>query len=81
VLAFRRSAESGNMLCVFNLSRQVVTATIAGLADGIEPEAVSERASLKGRKLTLGPNGFAFIAEPTGVESRVTFTRRSLKPA
>ncbi len=81
VLAFRRTAESGKMLCVFNLSPQVVTVTVVGLADAVAPEAVSERASRKGRRLTLGPNGFAFIPEAAGAESKVTFRRPAIKAA
>jgi alpha-glucosidase len=75
VLAFRRSAESGNMLCVFNLSPQALTVTVADLAPEGQPEGVSGRAVLKGRRLTLGPNGFAFIADASGT-GRVSFRAR-----
>jgi alpha-glucosidase len=75
VLAFRRSAESGNMLCVFNLSPQALTVTVADLAPEAQPEGVSGRAVLKGRRLTLGPNGFAFIADASGT-GRVSFRAR-----
>jgi len=66
ILAFRRTAETGSMLCVFNLSPEAKALTVTGLWDGVAPAAVSERASLSGDKLALGPNGFAFIPEPVG---------------
>jgi alpha-glucosidase len=75
VLAFRRMSAGANMVAVFNLSPSVVTATIEGLPEGATPEAVSERAVLKGRRLTLGPNGFAFFAE--GETPAVVRFRRS----
>jgi alpha-glucosidase len=75
VLAFRRSAESGNLLCIFNLSPQVVTATIGDLGADVQPAGLSERAGLKGRRLTLGPNGFAFIPDAAGA-ARVGFRAR-----
>jgi alpha-glucosidase len=66
LLAFRRSAESGNMLCVFNLSSEGQNLKLGGLkADGaLEP--VSHKAEIEGGVLSLGPNGAAFIAEPAG---------------
>jgi alpha-glucosidase len=75
VLAFRRSAEGSNLLCVFNLSPQVLTVTAGDLAADAQPAGVSERAVLKGRRLTLGPNGFAFIPDAGGM-GRVSFRAR-----
>jgi alpha-glucosidase len=82
VLAFRRSSPDGNLVCVFNLSPEVLTVTVAGLAEDAVPESVSERASLKRQKLTLGPNGYAFIGEAVGAGAVVKFSgRRRLVPA
>ena len=66
VLAYRRSAEAGNVVCVFNLSPNALTVTLDGLAEGIVLEPVSQAASIKRNKLSLGPNGFAYLAEPAG---------------
>ncbi len=76
VLAFRRTKEAGGMLCLFNLSPHVVTVTVAGLAEGAALEAMSERATLRRQRLTLGPNGFAHIAEPAGATAVVRFGGR-----
>ena len=82
VLAFRRSSPGGNLVCVFNLSPEVLTVTVTGLPDDAVPESVSERASLKRQKLTLGPNGYAFIGEAVGAGAVVKFSgRRRLVPA
>ena len=82
VLAFRRSSPEGNLVCVFNLSPEVLTVTVTGLADDAVPESASERASLKRQKLTLGPNGYAFIGEAAGAAAVVKFSgRRRLVPA
>jgi hypothetical protein len=75
VLAYRRTAEAGNLLCIFNLSPQVVTVTLDGLDPAAEPDPVSQRASRKGRRLTLGPNGYAFIPE-SGAGATVKFGAR-----
>jgi alpha-glucosidase len=66
VLAYRRSAEAGNVVCVFNLSPNVLTVTLDGLAEGVALEPVSQAASIKRNRLTLGPNGFAYLVEPEG---------------
>ncbi|HVW93266.1 MAG TPA: alpha-glucosidase family protein [Devosia sp.] len=63
VLAFRRMSADAGMVVVFNLSPHAVTVTVEGLPEGAAPEALSERATLEGKRLTLGPNGFAFIVE------------------
>jgi alpha-glucosidase len=80
VLAFRRSGESANMVCIFNLSAEPLTVTLTGLADGEAPEALSQGATLGLNTLALGPNGFAFFAEPGGSAAiGVKFTGRATK--
>ena len=69
VLAFRRETETGALACVFNLSPAPQTlsfsgGTLTGPAQG---------ASLAGKTLQLGPNGFAFLA-PTGTISGLGLT-------
>jgi alpha-glucosidase len=48
------------MLCVFNLSAEAVTVSVSGTAGGLEP--LSRNATLTGKSLALGPNGFAFLS-------------------
>jgi alpha-glucosidase len=80
VLAFRRTGESANMVCIFNLSAEPLTVTLTGLADGEAPEALSQGATLGRNKLALGPNGFAFFAETAGNAAiEVKFARRAQK--
>jgi alpha-glucosidase len=80
VLAFRRTGESANMVCIFNLSAEPLTVTLTGLADGEAPEALSQGATLGRNKLALGPNGFAFFAEAAGNAAiEVKFARRAQK--
>ena len=82
VLAFRRSGPDGNIVCVFNLSPQVETVTIAGLSPDATPDAASDGATRKRDRLTLGANGFAFFAEPAGAgELVVKFRGRRKRPA
>jgi alpha-glucosidase len=78
VLAFRRSGDSGGFLCVFNLSPEALAVTVNGLPVEVEPEAVSERAVRDGRRLTLGPNGFAFLRDEGGA-ARVSYRRRVIR--
>jgi alpha-glucosidase len=75
VLAFLRSGDSGGFLCVFNLSPEALVVTVNGLPAEVQPEAVSERAVRDGRRLTLGPNGFAFLRDDTGT-ARVSYRAR-----
>jgi alpha-glucosidase len=75
VLAYRRTGASGSVICVFNLSPQALTVSVSGLTAGAEPEEVSARAVLKGRRLTLGPNGFAFLRDESGAAT-VGYRRR-----
>ena len=66
LLAFRRfGSKSSNeaMTCLFNLSAEPITVTLAG-ADGIEPLALSQGVEAKKSRLTLAANGFAFL--PSG---------------
>jgi alpha-glucosidase len=65
-LAFRRMTTEGSMVCVFNLSPVPVTVTLSGAPSGTMVEAPSQGALIAGKKLGLGANGFAFIAEPAG---------------
>jgi alpha-glucosidase len=55
VLGFLRG---GAVLCLFNLSAQAVSLTVSGVA---APDGPSQVAALSGGRLTLGPNGFAFL--------------------
>jgi alpha-glucosidase len=64
VLAFRRTSETGNLVCVFNLSPAPVALSVGGLEGGLT--GMSGSAELKGRRLALGGNGFAFLREPGG---------------
>jgi alpha-glucosidase len=77
VLAYRRTGEGASMLCAFNLSPEALTLAVAGLAPDAAPDPISERAVLEGRRLTLGPNGFAFI--PDGGQGTIRYTRPRAK--
>ncbi|GLQ53039.1 alpha-glucosidase [Devosia nitrariae] len=62
LLGFRRSGDDGqSVLCLFNLSPEAKVLKLSGVGGGLEP--VSSAASLDGRTLALGPNGFAFVVE------------------
>ena len=78
VLAFRRTAESGDMVVVFNLSAEPLTVTVTG-AETVEE--ISQGATLGKNKLALGPNGFAFIRDAGEVPVDVKFARRGKKAA
>jgi alpha-glucosidase len=61
LLAFERLLDSGRLLCVFNLSPASVAMTLEqGALAG-----PAQAATLEGKTLVLGPNGFAF-AGPAG---------------
>ncbi len=82
VLAYRRTAPGGNLICVFNLSATTLAVTLAGLPEGGMPEPISAGAILRGKKLTLAPNGFAFIADAAGADAvTVKFNGRAQRPA
>jgi len=65
LLAFRRIGESGNMLCVFNLSPEGHNLKLSGMK-GRNLAPVSSNGELQGSVLSLAPNGAAFISEPAG---------------
>ena len=77
VLAFRRTAPGGSMLCVFNLSAEPVRVTIENAPNGTEPLPMSEGADLARTRLGLAANGFAFIAEAADSRFGVKFNRRA----
>ncbi|UXN70559.1 alpha-glucosidase family protein [Devosia neptuniae] len=64
ILAFRRTGPDATMLCVFNLSAEPQQLTLTGA--NAAPEAISQHAGLDNGALTLGPNGYAFIAVSDG---------------
>ncbi|SEP86649.1 alpha-glucosidase [Devosia sp. YR412] len=66
VLAYTRSQGNDALLCVFNLSADPQELTATGLLDGTALESVSQNAALDGDTLTLGANGYAFVALPAG---------------
>lgn len=55
ILGFVRGGE---LMCLFNLSPQAVTLTVAGMAAPVGP---AQDAVLSGNSLKLGPNGYAFL--------------------
>jgi len=59
LLAFTRGAGEGAVLCLYNLSPLARAVTVAGVAP---PSGPAQDAVLAGNTLTLGPNGFAFMA-------------------
>ena len=72
VLAFLRQGPKDTVACVFNLSAETRVAKLRGLA--LAADAPSQGAGLIGAKLTLGPNGFAFLdAQPGAAEPRVSY--------
>ncbi|MEQ1901065.1 MAG: alpha-glucosidase family protein [Devosia sp.] len=73
VLAFRRTNGEKCLLCVFNLSAEPLKIVLRG--DGAI--VMSEGAEQKKDRLSLGPNGFAYI-EPAGPNRlQVEFKRRA----
>ena len=73
VLAFRRSGAGESLVCIYNLSPHGVAVTCEGTADML----VSEAAERSGRKLMLGPNGWAIFSEREGSPLRVDFRKRA----
>ena len=55
VLGFVRG---GAVLCLFNLSPQAITLRVSGVAAPVGP---AQAAAQSADKLTLGPNGYAFL--------------------
>ena len=79
ILAFRRVSDSGTLICVFNLSAEARTLTLSGLPAGIEPEPVSQNATLSRKTLALGANGYAFFALPADAAGGQGQAQRKLK--
>jgi hypothetical protein len=52
--------------------------SVGGLPAEVQPEAVSEGAVREGRRLALGPNGFAFLRDEGGA-ARVSYRRRVIR--
>jgi alpha-glucosidase len=77
VLAFRRTSADGDILCIFNLSPDPVRITVEGASNGSEPLPISQDAVLSGKRLGLGPNGYAFFSEAETGHLEVKFQRRS----
>jgi alpha-glucosidase len=62
LLGFRRTGADGqSLLCLFNLAPEARVLKVSGGKGGLEP--MSNAASLEGKTLALGPNGYAFVAE------------------
>jgi len=77
VLAFRRTGREGNLVCIFNLSPAPARVRVENAPPGTAPLALSGSAELSRTQLTLGPNGYAFLAEPPRQPLAVTFARRA----
>ena len=73
VLAYRRSGEDKDLICVFNLSAEPRIVKLSKMKPSLEP--VSHNAELDGAALSLGPNGFAVLPAPAG-EGRVSYKAR-----
>ncbi len=71
VLAFVRRADTDAVLCVFNLSPEAQTVTVAGAGSITGP---SLNASLDGSTLTLGPNAASFLT----IEGKATLASFTL---
>jgi alpha-glucosidase len=65
VLAFRRSAPQGNVLCIFNLSPEPVKMTLRGAVDA-DAIAMAQGATLGQQGLTLAGSGYALLLEKAG---------------
>jgi alpha-glucosidase len=75
VLAFMRGEGEETLACVFNLSARPVEAKVRGLA--LASGAPSQASGTIGNRLTLGPNGFAFLSPVEGEAPRVSFRSRT----
>jgi alpha-glucosidase len=73
VLAFRRTLGDASLLCVFNLSPEAREVELSGIPRGTQLEAVSQNATLDGKALKLGANGYAFIALPAASKARASY--------
>ena len=70
VLAYRRSGEDKDLICVFNLSAEPRMVKLSKMKPSLEP--VSHNVELDGTAISLGPNGFAVLSVPVG-EGRVSY--------
>ena len=73
ILAFRRTLGDASLLCVFNLSPDARDVELSGIPRGTKLEAVSQNATLDGKALKLGANGYAFIALPAASKARASY--------
>lgn len=72
VLGYLRQDAGGDLACVFNLSAAPVEVKARGLT--LVEDAPMQAAELTGTRLTLGANGFAFLAPVPGEgEPRISF--------
>ena len=77
VLAFRRTGESGNLVCIFNLSPDTIRVTIEG-----EAEVVIARNTVRAKsRLTMEGNGFVYFREAPEAPIGLKFNRRKRKAA
>jgi alpha-glucosidase len=73
VLAFRRSGDAQSILCIFNLSPDPARIGLIGEAEMLK----SLNADRTRARLTLGGNGFAYLAEAPGTRLDLKFNRRA----
>ena len=77
VLAFRRTGVAQSLLCVFNLSARRVRTTLDHIGSPAEGPVFAGNAALKGTRLDLEANGFAFFAGSADSRAGVQFKRRT----
>jgi alpha-glucosidase len=80
LLAFRRTGPDETLTCLYNLSPEPLTLSLTG---GEVPEPLLAQSVVRrGRRLTLGANGFAIVSQAPGtMEFGIRFGGRSKKPA
>jgi alpha-glucosidase len=72
LLAYRRTGESGNLVCLFNLSPNTIRVTIEG-----EAEVVIARNTVRAKsRLTMEGNGFVYFREAPAAPIGLKFNRR-----
>ena len=77
LLAFRRRSDGESLVCLYNLSPDPLRVTLTGDAGSL----LSQDAERKKDKLTLGPNGFVFLAEAMDAPLEVRFRGKSARQA